>query len=40
MAQVQISDVIVPAEFTQYQFENSMVKYAVYCNVYTNLAAR
>jgi hypothetical protein len=30
MAQTQISDVIVPAEFTAYQVENSMVSTALY----------
>jgi len=27
MAQTQISDVVVPAKFTAYQVENSMVSY-------------
>ena len=30
MAQVQIADVVVPAEFTAYQVENSMVSTALY----------
>ena len=30
MAQVQISDVVVPAEFTAYQVENSMVSTALF----------
>lgn len=30
MAQVQITDVVVPAEFTAYQVENSMVSTALY----------
>ena len=30
MAQTQISDVVVPAEFTAYQVENSMVSTALY----------
>jgi hypothetical protein len=30
MAQVQITDVVVPAEFTAYQVENSMVNTALY----------
>ena len=30
MAQVQITDVVVPAEFTQYQIENSMVSTALF----------
>ncbi len=30
MAQTQIADVIVPAEFTAYQVENSMVSTALY----------
>ena len=31
MAQVQITDVVVPAEFTAYQVENSLVSTAL-CN--------
>ena len=30
MAQVQVADVVVPAEFTAYQVENSMVSTALY----------
>jgi hypothetical protein len=30
MAQVQITDVVVPAEFTAYQVENSMVNTALF----------
>lgn len=30
MAQTQLADVIVPAEFTTYQVENSMVSTALY----------
>ena len=30
MAQTQIQDVVVPAEFTAYQVENSMVNTALY----------
>jgi hypothetical protein len=30
MAQVQITDVVVPAEFTAYQVENSMVSTALF----------
>jgi hypothetical protein len=30
MAQVQIADVVVPAEFTAYQVENSMVSTALF----------
>jgi hypothetical protein len=32
MAQVQIADVVVPAEFTAFQVENSMACTALYCS--------